>query len=115
MVKEGANLALHYNSPKSKEPTLQFRNEVLKTYSGINISVHAGDLGTAAAVEALFSDVLSEHKRIDIVVNTAGMVLKRPITNISEAEYDIYWLFVDEQRRRYVDQYQTELSRRQLS
>ncbi len=81
-------MALHYNSSKSKEPTLQFRDEVLRTYSGINVSVNAGDLGTAAAVETLFSEVLSEHKRIDIVGNTAGMVLKKPITKISEAEYD---------------------------
>lgn len=67
---------------------MQFRDEILNIYPGINVSVHAGDLGTATAVETLFSDVLSEHKKIDIVVNTAGMVLKKPITNISEAEYD---------------------------
>jgi NAD(P)-dependent dehydrogenase (short-subunit alcohol dehydrogenase family) len=118
LAKEGADLALHYNSTKSRDPTLQFRNEVLKAHSGINISVHAGDLGTAAAVEKLFSDVLAEHKKIDIVVNTAGMVLKKPITDISEAEYDqmfAYAVFVDEQRRRTVDQYHAELTRRQLS
>ena len=94
---------------------MQFRNEVLKAYPSINVSVHAGDLGTAAAVEKLFADVLAEHKKIDIVVNTAGMVLKKPITEISEAEYDkmfAYAVFVDEQRRRCVDQYNTELIRR---
>lgn len=118
LAKEGADLALHYNSAKSKDPTEQFRNEVVKDYSGINVSVHAGDLGTAAAVEQLFSDVLSKHKKIDIVVNTAGMVMKKPITEISEAEYDkmfAYAIYVDEQRRRTVDQYHAELIRRQRS
>ena len=88
LAKEGANLALHYNSSRSKESTLHFRDEVLNIYPGVIVSVHAGDLSTAAAVDALFSDVLSEHKKIDIVVNTAGIVLKKPITTISEAEYD---------------------------
>lgn len=118
LAKDGANLALHYNSPKSKDETLQFRDELVKAHSGIKVSIHVGDLTTAAAVEKLFQDVLTEHKKIDIVVNTVGMVLKKPITDISEAEYDkmfAYAVFVDEQRKLFVDQFRAELIRRQPS
>lgn len=118
LAKEGVNLALHYNSSKSKEQTLSFYSEITKQYPSLNVSVHAGDLGTAAAVERLFSEVLAEHNRIDIVVNTAGLVLQKPITNIPEAEYDklfAYAVFVDEQRSRSVDQLDAELARRQSS
>lgn len=118
LAKDGANLALHYNSPKSKDETLQFRDELVRAHSGIKVSIHAGDLTTAAAVEKLFIEVLAEHKKIDIVVNTVGMVLKKPITDISEAEYDkmfAYAVFVDEQRRRCVDQLHAESIRRQHS
>jgi NAD(P)-dependent dehydrogenase (short-subunit alcohol dehydrogenase family) len=32
--------------------------------------------------------VLKDFGKIDIVVNTVGKVLKKPITDISEEEYD---------------------------
>ena len=36
----------------------------------------------------MFADVLKDFGRIDIVVNMAGMVLEKLISEISEAEYD---------------------------
>lgn len=118
LAKDGANLALHYNSSKSKGPTETVRDELVKEHPEIKVSIHSGDLGTAAAVEQLFKEVLEQQSRIDIVVNTAGMVLKKPITDISEEEYDkmfAYAVFIDEQRRRYIDQFDAELIRRRHS
>jgi NAD(P)-dependent dehydrogenase (short-subunit alcohol dehydrogenase family) len=46
------------------------------------------DLTTKAAVDKLFSDVLKDFGKINIIVNTVGMVLKKPIAEISEQEYD---------------------------
>lgn len=88
LAREGASLALHYNSPKSKDETVKLADELLKSYPGIKVSVHVGDLTTSAAVEKLFSDALARHGKLNIVVNTIGMVLKKPIVEISEAEYD---------------------------
>lgn len=88
LAREGANLALHYNSPKSKDETLQLADELQKTHSGIKVTVHVGDLTTGAAVEKLFTDAVAQHGKLNIVVNTIGMVLKKPIVEISEAEYD---------------------------
>lgn len=79
------------------------------------MSIHAGDLGSAAAVEKLFVEVIGQHRKIDIVVNTAGMVLKKPVTDVSEKDYDAmfaYAVFVDEQRRRCVDLLRVESTRR---
>jgi NAD(P)-dependent dehydrogenase (short-subunit alcohol dehydrogenase family) len=47
---EGANLALHYNSPNSKDETMRFRDELVKAHKSIKVSVHAGDLTTGGAV-----------------------------------------------------------------
>lgn len=88
LASEGANLALHYNTPNSGEETLRFRDELLKTYNGIKVSIHGGDLTTGTAVAKLFADAVAAHDKLDIVVNTVGMVLKKPIVEISEAEYD---------------------------
>lgn len=88
LASEGANLALHYNSAKSKDETLRFKEELLKKYNGIKVSIHSGDLTTGTAVAKLFADAVNEHGKLNIVVNTVGMVLKKPIIDISEAEYD---------------------------
>jgi hypothetical protein len=86
---EGANLALHYNSPASKDETWRFMDELTAAHPEITISIHAGDLTTGAAVEKLFKDVVTMHGQLNIVINTVGMVLKKPMTEVSEAEYDM--------------------------
>src|SRR5207244_9534345 len=47
-----------------------------------------GDLTTAGAVERLFADAIAAVGRPDIAINTVGKVLKKPIVEISEREYD---------------------------
>ena len=39
-------------------------------------------------METLFSEAIAQAGQIDIAVNTVGMVLKKPIVEISEADYD---------------------------
>lgn len=39
-------------------------------------------------MEKLFQDVLKDFGKVDIAVNNVGKVLKKPITEISEEEYD---------------------------
>ena len=88
LAKEGANLALHYNSSSSKDSTAALKDELLSTHKDLAVSIHQGDLTTGAAVESLFKDAVAQHGKVDIVVNTVGMVLKKAIAEISEAEYD---------------------------
>ncbi|WP_407811415.1 SDR family oxidoreductase, partial [Staphylococcus aureus] len=42
----------------------------------------------AGAVEKLFGEAVAAIGRPDIAINTVGKVLKKPILEISEAEYD---------------------------
>ncbi|OAQ70068.1 short chain dehydrogenase reductase [Pochonia chlamydosporia 170] len=84
----GANLALHYNSPKSKEDAVKFEKLLKEKYPGIKFQFYQADLTTEAAVNKLFDSVKKDFGKIDIVVNTVGKVLKKPIGEISEAEYD---------------------------
>lgn len=86
LVKEEANLALHHTLGQSRVTALHMRDTVLKAHPDISISIHGGDLGTAAAVERLFSEVLAEHGRIDVVVTAAGVVAKGAAMSGSEAE-----------------------------
>lgn len=84
----GANLALHYNSPSSEAESKKTEQELVKNNPKIKVKLYQGDLTTATAVENIFATVQKDFGRIDIVVNTIGKVLKKPIVEITEKEYD---------------------------
>jgi NAD(P)-dependent dehydrogenase (short-subunit alcohol dehydrogenase family) len=84
----GANLALHYHSSGDKKETAALEAALKEKNPSIKISFYQGDLTTAAAVKKLFQDVICDFSQVDIVINTVGKVLKKPIMEISEEEYD---------------------------
>ncbi|KJZ69241.1 hypothetical protein HIM_11364 [Hirsutella minnesotensis 3608] len=84
----GANLALHYNSDSSKKGAAELEKTLKAQFPGCKVSFYQADLTTEAAVDQLFASVVKDFGKVDIVVNTIGKVLKKPITDISEAEYD---------------------------
>ncbi|KAJ5979848.1 hypothetical protein N7481_007146 [Penicillium waksmanii] len=84
----GANLALHYNSESSKASATSLEAELRQKYPNQKVAFYQGDLTSAGNVDKLFQSVLKDFGKIDIVVNTVGKVLKKPITEISEEEYD---------------------------
>lgn len=88
LAAQGASLALHYNSASSQKDALALEAELRQKHPNIKVAFYQGDLTSAAAVTKLFKDTLRDFGHIDIVVNTVGQVLKKPITEISEAEYD---------------------------
>lgn len=87
LAEQGARaVAIHYNSAASKadaEATLAAIRE-----SGAQAVAIQADLTTAGAVEKLFADAIAAVGRPDIAINTVGKVLKKPLAEISEAEYD---------------------------
>lgn len=84
----GCDLALHYNSAKTKEEASKTEARLKKEKPDVKIAFYAADLTGAGAVDNLFAKVKKDFGRIDIVINTAGMVLKKAITDISEEDYD---------------------------
>lgn len=79
-------IAIHYNSAASRADA--DATVAALTAAGAHAAAFQGDLTTAAAVEQLFQDVVNAFGRPDIAINTVGKVLKKPILDISEAEYD---------------------------
>ncbi|KOS48339.1 hypothetical protein ACN38_g674 [Penicillium nordicum] len=84
----GVNLALHYHSPGSEKAALALEATLKETHPSIKVRFYQDDLTSAAAVTKLFQDVVRDFGHVDIVINTVGKVLKKPITEISEEEYD---------------------------
>ena len=79
-------VAVHYNSPASAAETKETLAAIRA--AGAEAVAFQADLTSAAAVERLFADTIAAVGRPDIAINTVGKVLKKPFTEISEAEYD---------------------------
>ena len=79
-------VAIHYNSASSADEAMKTLAAIKK--AGADAYAFQADLTTAAAVEKLFADAKAAMGSIDIAINTVGKVLKKPIVEISEAEYD---------------------------
>ncbi|MCU4298383.1 SDR family oxidoreductase [Brevibacterium permense] len=82
----GADIAIHYNSDST-------RPEAEETLAAVESSgskgvLLTGDLTKPAIVERLFDDAVSALGSIDIAVNTTGRVLRKPIAETTEDEYD---------------------------
>ncbi|BBL25202.1 MULTISPECIES: SDR family oxidoreductase [Comamonas] len=87
LAQQGAKaIAIHYNSAASEAEALATVAAV-KDLGAQAIAVR-GDLTKAAAVQKLFADTVAAFGRPDIAINTVGKVLKKPMHEISEAEFD---------------------------
>ncbi len=82
----GANIAIHYNSEASRPEAEETLAAVEAT--GARGVLLSGDLTDPANVERLFNDAEAALGAIDIAVNTAGKVLRKPIVETTEEEYD---------------------------
>lgn len=86
----GSHLALHYNSAKTRSSADTLLEELTKAHPNLTIKLYQADLTSVEAIKKLFDSISSDFdgRPLDIVINTVGQVLKKPMTQISEAEYD---------------------------
>lgn len=87
LAQQGARaVAVHYNSAGSKADA-DATVAAVKA-AGAQAVAFQADLTSAGAMEKLFADTVAAVGRPDIAINTVGKVLKKPFTEITEAEYD---------------------------
>lgn len=80
----GAKVVVHYHtSQKEAEETVQ----AIQDAGGQAVSVQ-GDLTDVGNVRRLFDTAVDTYGGVDVAVNTTGMVLRKPILETSEEEYD---------------------------
>lgn len=82
----GANVAVHYNSGSSKAQAEETAEAVVAAGGGA--MTHQADLTAPAGVQGLFRAAVDRFGPVYGAVNTAGMVIKKPLVNVSEDEYD---------------------------
>ena len=87
LAQQGAKaVAIHYNSETARAEA-DATVAAVKAAGAEAVALQA-DLTTADAMQKLFADAVAAVGRPDIAINTVGKVLKKPILEISEAEYD---------------------------
>lgn len=86
LASAGARIAINFNSDGTRAAAEETVAAVKA--AGTDAFALQGDLTRVAEVERLFAEAKSRFGRIDIAVNTAGKVLKKPFVETTEAEYD---------------------------
>jgi NAD(P)-dependent dehydrogenase (short-subunit alcohol dehydrogenase family) len=83
---KGAKLVIHYNSASTQADAEETLTAVQA--AGAEAILFQGDLTRPKNVTLLFDASIARFGGIDIAINTAGKVLKKPIVETTEAEYD---------------------------
>jgi len=81
-----AGIAIHYNSDSSRTDAEETVAAVKA--QGTNAFAIQADLTKVANVTKLFDETLKHFGRIDIAINTTGLVIKKPIVEVTEDDYD---------------------------
>jgi NAD(P)-dependent dehydrogenase (short-subunit alcohol dehydrogenase family) len=82
----GAKVVVHYNSAGTKADADK-TVAAIKAAGGEAIALQ-GDFTKVADVERVFVEAKKAFDGLDIAVNTVGKVLKKPIADVTEAEFD---------------------------
>lgn len=86
LAAQGVNIAVHYNSDSSGADA--DKTVAAVEAAGVKAVKFQADLTAPANVERLFDAAIDAFGSVDIAVNTVGKVLRKPIVETSEEEYD---------------------------
>ncbi|MGK5682716.1 SDR family oxidoreductase [Actinoplanes sp. URMC 104] len=86
LADDGADVVVHYNSPRRSAEADTVVGD-LKT-RGVEALAHQGDLTRPGQITALVDATIERFGRWDILVNTAGVIVRKPLAETTEQEYD---------------------------
>lgn len=107
---KGARLAIHYNNDGTKAAAEKTLADVQN--AGAAAFLFQGDLTDIGMITRFFDETIAAFGGIDIAINTVGKVLKKPLIDTTEAEYDsmaainskIAYFFIQEAGKKLNDQ-----------
>ncbi len=81
-----AGIAVHYNSASSKAEADKTVAEL--EAKGAKAFAFQGDLAIVENNTKLFDETVKRLGGVDVAINTAGVVIKKPILQVTEADYE---------------------------
>lgn len=80
----GAKVIINYSSsPEKAEEAVRD----IKAKGGEALAIRA-DLSKIHEIEQLFADTLATYGQVDILINNAGLMITKPLLEVTEADYD---------------------------
>ncbi|MFD3747428.1 SDR family oxidoreductase [Nocardia sp. NPDC058633] len=86
LAAQGVNIAVHYNSDSTEIDA--DKTVAAVEAAGAKAVKFQADLTRVANVERLFDTAIDAFGSVDIAINTVGKVLRKPIVETSEEDYD---------------------------
>jgi NAD(P)-dependent dehydrogenase (short-subunit alcohol dehydrogenase family) len=86
LADDGAHVVVHYNSPHRKSEA----NDVVQDLKGRGVQAISfqGDLTDVRTITRLVDSTIEQFGRWDILVNTAGIIVRKPLAETTEEEFD---------------------------
>jgi len=83
-ARKGAIVAVHYSSARQEADQVVRQIE----RDGGRACAFQADIGVVAEIERLFDQVIARFGQLDILINNAGVMINRPIEQVSEEDFD---------------------------
>jgi len=90
LAQDGANVVVHYNSASAADEAATTVSELEAL--GVKAIAYQADLTTVPAIKKLIDTTIEQFGRWDILVNTAGIIVRKPLAETTEEEYDSSFL-----------------------
>jgi NAD(P)-dependent dehydrogenase (short-subunit alcohol dehydrogenase family) len=86
LARLGANITVHHHGPASQSDAEETARLVQE--QGGRAVVVSGDLVEPSTVKHVFDETINAFGRVDIVINNAGLVIKKPFGEITEEDFE---------------------------
>ncbi|GAB5480647.1 MAG: SDR family oxidoreductase [Parasphingorhabdus sp.] len=86
LAARGADIVVHHNGESSATDADETARLVQE--NGARALITSGDLSNTASIKAMFASAKEAFGRIDIVINNAGVVIKKPVADVTEDDFD---------------------------
>ncbi|HXF32137.1 MAG TPA: SDR family NAD(P)-dependent oxidoreductase, partial [Solirubrobacterales bacterium] len=83
---DGVDLVVHYNSPSRADEAAETVAALEEL--GVKAISHQGDLTDIKEIAKLVDATVERFGRWDILVNTSGLIVRKPLAETSEEEFD---------------------------
>lgn len=80
----GAKVTINYSSSPDKAEEIV---KEIQDKGGKAIAIQA-DISQISDIERLFSETISAFGKVDILINNAGIMINKPLTEVTEADYN---------------------------
>lgn len=84
LASDGAAVVINYSHSADKANETV---EEIKQQGGKAIAIQA-DVGKVAEIKSLFEQTIDKLGQVDILVNCAGIIINKPLVEITEADFD---------------------------